>query len=119
MRQYLTGEALKVVEKLSFSANGYKVAKEKLDRKYGGKRRQIAIQLDEVEKFPPLRQNNAHDVEAFADMLDVVVVNLMEAERYSELGSGTLYTQLQRKLTNEMLVKYHRWIYEKNKIESE
>ena len=48
--------------------------------------------------FKPLHKNNAHDIEAFVDMLDIAEENLKEAERYGELGSEPFYVQLQRKL---------------------
>ena len=35
LRQYLSGDALKVIENLGHSAYAYKAAKERLDRKYG------------------------------------------------------------------------------------
>ena len=47
LRQYLSGDALKVIEKLGHSAFAYKAAKERLDRKYCVKRRQIAIYLED------------------------------------------------------------------------
>ena len=43
LRQYLFGEALKVVEPLGHSAAAYETAKERLERKFGGKRRQIVL----------------------------------------------------------------------------
>ena len=43
LRQYLSGDALKVIDSLGHSATAYEAAKDRLDRKYGGKRRQIAI----------------------------------------------------------------------------
>ena len=43
LRQCLSGEALKAIETLGHSASAYQAAKERLERKYGGKRRQIAI----------------------------------------------------------------------------
>ena len=39
LRQYLTGEALRCIENLGHSAIAYEAAKERLERKYGGKRR--------------------------------------------------------------------------------
>ena len=42
LRQYLAGEALKSIENLGHSAVAYQAAKERLERKFGGKRRQIA-----------------------------------------------------------------------------
>lgn len=37
LRQYLSGEALKVIENLGHSSTAYKAAKERLERKYGGR----------------------------------------------------------------------------------
>ena len=39
LRQDLSGEPLKVVEPLGYSAAAYEMAKERLERKFGGKRR--------------------------------------------------------------------------------
>ena len=38
LRQYLSGEALKVIDSLGHSATAYKAAKERLERKFGGAR---------------------------------------------------------------------------------
>ena len=51
LRQYLSGDALKVIENLGHSATAYEAAKERLERKYGGKRRQISIYLEDLETF--------------------------------------------------------------------
>ena len=45
LRSCLKGDALKVVESLGHSAVAYEAAKERLERSYGGKRRQIAINM--------------------------------------------------------------------------
>ena len=118
LRQYLSGEALKVVEPLGHSAAAYETAKERLERKFGGKRRQIALHLEELENFKPLRPGNARDLERLADLLDVTVVNLKEAGRHEELGSGSLYLSLCKKLTEAMLAHYHRWIHENGRWQS-
>ena len=54
LRQYVSGEALKVIDSLGHSAAAYKAAKGRLDRNYGGKRRQKALYLKELEEFPPI-----------------------------------------------------------------
>ena len=118
LRQYLTGEALKSIENLGHSAVAYEAAKERLERKFGGKRRQIAIYLDELERFQQIRLGNASDLEQFADLLDVAMINLQEAGQYHELGAGSLYTKLQRKLPECKLACYHRWIFENGQQES-
>jgi hypothetical protein len=118
LRQYLSGEALKTVEKLGHSAIAYKAAKERLDRKYGGTRRQVALYLEELENFKAIRPGNSKDLEEFVDILDVPVINLQENGKHEELGNGSLYLKLQKKLTEAMICEYHRWIFEKKKAES-
>ena len=51
LRLYLPGEALKDVEPLGHSAAAYKTAKERLERTFDGKRRQIALHLEVLENF--------------------------------------------------------------------
>ena len=51
LRQYLSGEALKVLEPLGHSAAVYETAKERLERTFRGKRRLIALQLEELENL--------------------------------------------------------------------
>ncbi len=118
LRQYLSGEALLSIQSLGHSATAYEIAKERLDRKYGGSRRQVAICFDEIENFKPTREGQPKDIERFADLLDVAVINLKEAGREQELQDGSLYNKLQRKLHQRLLTNYHRWVFEKNKNES-
>jgi hypothetical protein len=118
LRQYLSGEALKCVQNLGHSAVAYQAAKPTLERKFGGRRRRIAIFIEELDQCRPIREGNSNDVEKFADLLDVAVVNLEDAKRWEELGTGTFLIKLQRKLPQVMLTNYHRWIYENNKDES-
>jgi len=71
-------------------------------------RRKIALQLEELENLKSLRSGNARDIKRFANLLDVIVVNLKEAGRHHELGKGTLYISLRKKLNETMLTQYHR-----------
>jgi len=50
------------------------------------------------------------------DLLDVIVINLKEAERKEELGNGSLYTKVQKKMTSTMLANYNRWWFEQKKM---
>ena len=108
LRQYLSGEALKSIENLGHSSTAYEAAKSRLERKYDGTRHQIAIYLEELENFKPIRTGYAKDIEKFADLLDVAVMNLKEAGRFEELANGSLYLKLQRKVPESMLARYHR-----------
>ena len=118
LRQYVSGEALQTIESLGHSATAYEAAKERLERKYGGKRRQIAVYLEDLENFKQVRTGNAKDLEKFADLLDIALINLKEAGQDHELGDGSLYTKLQRKLSESMLARYHRWVFENRITES-
>ena len=103
LRQYLSGEAVKTIENLGHSGTAYEAAKERLERKFGGMRRQIAIYVEDLENFSQIRAGNAKDLEQFADLLDITIINLKETNQHHELGNGSLYTKLQRKLPQSML----------------
>ena len=118
LRQYVSGEALQSIENLGHSPAAYEAAKERLERKYGGKRRQIAVYLEDLENFKQVRTGHAKDLERFADLLEIALINLKEAGQDHELGNGSLYTKLQRKLSESMLARYHRWVCENNVAES-
>ena len=118
LRQCLSGEALDVIESLGHSAAAYEAAKERLERRYGGKRRQVAIYLEDLDKFPQIRPGNVHDLQHFADLLEIAIMNLKETGYHNELGNGFLYGKLQTKLTEIMLAKYHRWVFETKTPES-
>ena len=113
LREYLGGDALKVVENLGHSAAAYEAAKSRLERKYGGERRQMALHLEELEKFRPIRPGAARDVERFADLLDVAVINLKGAGRQDELGNGSFFSKLLTKMTEPMVANYQRWLFER------
>ena len=74
--------------------------------------------IEELEQFKQIRSGNARDLDKFADLLDIAIINLKEANQTQELGDGSLYAKLQRKLPEVMLARYHRWIFENIKQES-
>ena len=112
LRQYLSGEARIAIDGLGDSAFAYEAGKERLERKYGATRRKVMIYLDELAK-----QTYHRYIESFADLLDVAVANLQEAKRTEVLGNGTLYHKLLRKMTEKMLSRFKRWVYEHQKNE--
>ena len=99
------------MENLGHSGYANKAAKERLERKFGGQRRQNAIKLEKMENFEPLRPYHSNDLEDFADLLDKAVINFKEAGRSAELGVWSLYLKLQKKMTEPMLTRYHCWVY--------
>ena len=118
LRQHLAGDALKCIENLGHSAGAYEASKNRLERKFGGSRRRLTIYIEQLEGFRSIQYGNAKDVEEFSDLLDVAITNLRESRQYHELGTGSLYVKIQRKLPEMMLANYHRWIFENNHVES-
>ena len=112
LTQYLAGDALKAIENLGHSSFAYEAAKERLERQYGGRRRQIAVNLEELENYQRIQIGNTRDLEEFSDSLEIAIINLKESGKHQELGNGFLYTKLQKKLPESMLAMYHRWIFE-------
>ena len=51
----LKGEALLTIQNLGYSAAAYDVAIARLIRKYGGKRRELTMRLEELDKFRGVR----------------------------------------------------------------
>ena len=74
-----------MMDSLGYSVAAYEAAKDRLESKFGGKRRQIAIYLEELEQFRQIRPGNAKDIEEFADLLDIAMINLQEAGQHYEL----------------------------------
>lgn len=118
LRDCLQGEALKVVENLGHTPAAYEAAKSRLDRKYGGTRRALTLRLEELNSFKPIREGNERDLENLAELLDVVVVNLKDAGQDSELGSGSLYITIMKKLNKSLLARYNQWIADCRHTES-
>ena len=72
----LEGEALRTVQNLGYSSAAYDIAIARLVRKYGGKRRELTMRLEELDKFRGVREGNANDLERFAELLDTLIVKL-------------------------------------------
>ena len=62
--------------------------------------------------FRPIRPGAACDVEQFADLLDVAVINLKGAGRQDELGNGSIFSKLLTKMTEPMVANYQWWLFE-------
>ena len=77
--QHLAGDALKCIKNLGHSAGPYEASKNRLERKFGGSRRRLAIYIEQLEGFRSIQYGNAKDVEEFSDLLDVAIINLRES----------------------------------------
>ena len=69
----LVGEATETVKD-----HAYEAAKARLNRKYGGNRRQVQAHIDELLKKRPIYADNPRELERFADIVERTVVSLKE-----------------------------------------
>ena len=81
-------------------------------------RTQIAINLEELNQFHPIRSGNVRDIEKLPDLLDIIAINLTEAGREEKLGNECLYIKVQKKMTKSMVADYRRWLLDKSKPET-
>ena len=65
-----------------------------------------------------MRSNNAKDLEKYADILDLAVVNMSGAGKDKELQNGYMYTKLLKKLNSQLITQYQGWVVENKKVES-
>ena len=96
LRQHPTGEALKCIENLGNSAGAYEASKNRLEKRFHRLRRRLALYIEQMEGFRSLQYGNAKDLQQFADLLDVGIINLRESRQYHELETGSFYVKLQR-----------------------
>ena len=101
------------MKRLGYSDHVYEGAKARLNRKYGGNRRQVQAHIDELRKMRPINADNTKDLERFADIVESTVVSLKEHKKFADLEGGTLYAIVLEKLPQVLLSQYYRWIKEK------
>ena len=114
----LEGEAAATVKGLGYSSAAYEAAKARLNRKYGGNRRQVQAHIDELRKMKPINAENPRELETFADLVERTVVTLKENKHTSDLEGRTLYAIVLEKIPQTLLSQYYRWVKEKGKPES-
>ena len=79
LRQYLSGSAIKALEGLGHTKDCYCLVLELLERKFGGERRQTSLYLEQVNKFPIIKNNNPIELEKFSDILSLLILNLKKS----------------------------------------
>ena len=62
MKQFLSGEALQAVANFGYTQRGYEAAKGRLDKKFGGERRQVARYVEELERVGSLSGSKAAEL---------------------------------------------------------
>ena len=90
-RECLSGGALEAIRGLGVSEAEYTEAKEIIQSKFGGERRQLRAYMEELEKTPSLRNNDGSSFDRFTDLVRVTVAKLKAEGLEAELGEGTLH----------------------------
>ena len=114
----LADEADSTIKGLGYSLEVYEAAKARLFCKYGGSRRQVQSHLEELRKRKPIRDNNAKELEMFADVLERAVITLNENGRESDLKGRTLHTMILEENPERLLAQCYRWLNENRCQES-
>ena len=87
LQSYLRGKALETVKDLGYTAYAYEIAKEKLTRKYGGKRRPSLTHLVTLRGLNKVRHHNLDDVEELLAVLDRILVAMQDGDPNGEMKS--------------------------------
>ena len=105
----LVGKTADTLEGLDYSETAYATTKKRLQRKFGGPRRQVQNQIEKLKSMNPLHADNVEDLEKFSDALENIVVLLQTQGKLSELQpNSSLYTMPLEKILKEMLSQYYR-----------
>ena len=94
-------KARETVKDLGFSSSAYERAKETLERKYGGKRRQTPNQLSTLRALPKVKRHNLEDLENLLTILDRILVALREDDPDGELKSNHSSLAVKEKLPED------------------
>ena len=114
LKSCLEGKAADAIEKLGYSDVAYEEAKKTLQRKFGGRRRQIQNYLDIMRNITPLQKANIEDFDKFTDHLVNTIVMLKEQKLWNELEPNSmLFTLMLEKLPRSTLSRYFRWVSER------
>ena len=65
-----------------------------------------------------MKEENVNNIANISDRLDIAFINLNEADKKEELGDGSLYITLKRKMPKYMLTRFHRWGFESGEEEN-
>ena len=109
LQQYLSGEPLRLVERLGYSAEAYDIAVRLLEEKYGGTERCHNSIFNALEKMKYVIYGDDKDLSSYAELIETIKLKLKVLGKLTELKDGLLYNQLLKKLPEKYLVEFARW----------
>lgn len=114
----LRGEAAETIKGLGYSQAAYDAAISRLQRKYGGYRRKVQAQIEELRKTRPVNEVAPKSIDKFADAPERTIIVLKDNSLLADLGGGTLYGIVVGKLPENLLKGYYRWVREQGRNET-
>ncbi len=116
LQNCLRGKALETVRDLGYSSHAYEKAKEKLERQYGGKRRQTK-DLATLRGLSKIRRHNLDDMEELLAVIDRILVALQDGDEH-EIRGQHLGLTVKEKLPEEYVREYKYWLHEQREEDS-
>ena len=107
----LVATAADTLEGLDYPETAYESTKIRLQMKFGGPRRQVQNQIEELRSMKPLHVDIVENLERFSDPLENVVV-LLQTQGKLNKPNSSLYTMSLEKIPEEMLSQYYCWLGE-------
>ena len=90
---------------------GYGSVVQQLHERFGGERRRITGRLSELDNFKPIQEGEILKLRDFVYLINKIMLNMQRSGCEGELGSGSLYFTMKRKLPDSLLIRYHRWLH--------
>ena len=110
LKECLKGPAAQLIEGFTHDEASYDTAMKMLFRQYGGVRRALTQQLDELESFKAVKDGELAGMDRFIQLVDRLVLSLLYTGQQAEVDKGVLYFSLQRKLPLRMVTSYNEWL---------
>jgi hypothetical protein len=107
LQSSLAGKALTLVKDLGYSSAAYERAKSKLEKRYGGERRQQIKQLTTLRNWPKVRSHNLQDLEEFQALLERILITINNC---GSLQDQSLNLSAKEKLTERDVQAYKYWL---------
>ena len=107
LQSSLSGKALTLVKDLGYSSTAYERAKLKLEKRYGGERRQQITHLTTLRNWPKVRYRNLHDLEQFQALLERILIT---TNGCGSLQDQSLNLSAKEKLTEQDVQSYKHWL---------
>ena len=118
LRQYLSGEPLRMIDPLGYSEDAYDAALERIHERYGGEERRYRSLMGEMNRLYPIREGNIKDMESLVSLMESLTVQLKEMDSTEDLGNGFLYQNLLKKIPAGTLNEWTKYVMQPGMAEN-